>query len=267
VDDVEVVVKKWMEMPLIGIDTETTGLLVQEDRIFELGMVTFENGVITDSFCEFIDPMQTLSDVIVQKTGVDNSQVSGKPIFAHYANELVTRVKGQVLVGYNLLEFDLPLIQAELARVGLTMPECWAVDALILARGVVKGGRHTLSDMAVHFGVPMETAHRANADAEATVRILMAMAPELPENLEELLALQHHWWGEQRAKRAMWRNRDDSSRDIGLLGGNVMIGSKIIDDSGRIILGPGYLYGQQKDPLRAFVGALCNQAVESNKGL
>ena len=262
-DDVEVVVKKWMEMPLIGIDTETTGLLVQEDRIFELGMVTFENGVITDSFCEFIDPMQTLSDVIVQKTGVDNSQVSGKPIFAHYANELVTRVKGQVLVGYNLLEFDLPLIQAELARVGLTMPECWAVDALILARGVVKGGRHTLSDMAVHW-CPNGDRTQGQCRRRGSVRILMAMAPELPENLEELLALQHHWWVSK--GQGPWRNHDDSSRDIGLLG-DVMIGSKIIDDSGRIILGPGYLYGQQKDPLRAFVGALCNQAVESNKGL
>lgn len=255
----------WMERPLIGIDTETTGLSVVEDRVFEVALVTFQGGAIADTFCELIDPQQTLGDIVVQKTGVRPQDLAGRPTFAQYAPDLVARMADQVLVGYNLLDFDLPILQAELARVGLRLPRCWAIDALVLARGLVKGGRHTLSDMAVRYGVEMATAHRATADAEATVRVLLAMAPDLPTDLDELVGLQAHWRDEQRARRAMWRNRAEEPQGAGLLGAEVSAGARLVDDKGRVVLGPGYLYGREKDPLRAFISAYCNQAIDSKE--
>lgn len=254
----------WIERPLIGIDTETTGLSVVEDRVFEVALVTFQGGQVIDSFCELIDPGQELSDIVVSKTGVRPQDLVGRPTFAQYAQDLVARMADQVLVGYNLLDFDLPILQAELARVGLRLPRCWAIDALVLARGLVQGGRHTLSDMAVRYGVEMQTAHRATADADATVRLLLAMAPELPTDLDELVGLQAHWRDEQRARRAMWRNRgDEGNQGAGLLGAEVSRAARLVDEKGRVVLGPGYLYGREIDPLRAFIAAYCNQAVDS----
>lgn len=245
---------RWMDMPLVGVDTETTGLSVTEDRIFEIAVVTFEGDAVTDPFCEMMDPTRALSDVSCEKTGVSDSDLRGKPTFAHFAPDVLKRIEGRVVVGYNLLGYDLPLLQNELKRVGLALPPCHVVDVLIFARALVPGGRARLEDAVRHFGVPMETAHRASADAEATVRLLRAMAPQLPAELDDLLRLQAQWQAEQRAKRAMWRGKapDDGGREI-VLGGAAEVASALRDEAGRPSLGPSYLYGKETDPLRAFL--------------
>lgn len=239
----------WLNMRLVGLDTETTGLLVTEDRIFEIGLVTFQDGQVVERWEQLLDPLKPLSEESVQKTGISDADLKGKPVFATIAAEVAGRLEGRVVVGYNLLSFDLPLLENELARVGLKMPQCWPVDVLIFARELVKTGRHNLGEMARHFDVPMETAHRAIADAEACVRILLAMAQRLPQDLEELVRLQAQWLNEQRARRVMWRQKQSDS----LL--KSVPGAELVDEQGRVTLGPGYIYGQETDPLRAFLAA------------
>ena len=254
--------RKWIEMPLVGMDTETTGLSVVEDRIFELGLVTFQGDQVVDSFCEMMDPTRPLSDVSREKTGVREEDLRGKPTFAAHAHEIVRRMTDTVIVGYNILGFDLPMLQAELRRVGLELPRCHAVDVLIFARQLVKSGRHNLGEMARQLGIAMDTAHRATADAEATVRLLHALAPQVPEDLDELVRLQGQWREEQRAKRALWRQRPGAEPGAGdgLLRQEVAPSASMVDAEGRVSLGPSYVYGNENDPLRAFLIAYCNSA-------
>lgn len=248
---------RWLDLPLVGVDTETTGLSVTEDRIFEIAMVTFEGDRITDPFCELMDPTRPLSEVAAEKTGVSDEVLRGKPTFAHFASEVLRRLEGRVVVGYNILGYDLPLIQAELRRVGLELPPCHVVDVLVFARSLMPGGRHRLEEAVRHFGVTMDTAHRASADAEATVRLLRAMGGDLPPQLDDLLRLQTQWQAEQRAKRAMWRSKpDEGNRES--LRGDMAPAAGLVDDRGRPSLGPSYLYGKEIDPLRAFLQSWFN---------
>jgi DNA polymerase III alpha subunit (gram-positive type) len=258
---------RWLEMALVGVDTETTGLSVTEDRVFEVALVTYEGGARTGTFCELIDPTRPLAEASLEKTGVRNEDLQGKPTFAHFAAEIVARMTDKVIVGYNLLGFDLPIIQSELRRVGLELPRCWPVDVLIFARGLVQGGRHNLSEMARKFDIAMETAHRADADADATVRLLLAMAPDLPPELDNLLHLQAQWREEQRARRAVWRGRrDEPQAPEVILGQESASQNRFVDAEGRVLLGPGYLYGgREVDPLRAFLMAYCNASVQSSR--
>lgn len=243
---------RWIDLPLVGLDTETTGLSVTEDRIFEIAVVTFEGDRITDPFCEMMDPTRPLSDAAREKTGVSEEQLRGLPTFAHFAPDILRRMEGRVIVGYNLLGYDLPLLQAELRRVGLELPTCHIVDVLIFARALMPGGRHRLEEAVRHFGVTMDTAHRASADAEATVRLLLAMAKDLPPDLDDLVRLQTQWQSQQRAKRAMWRSKpDEGNREV--LRGDMAPTAGLVDDRGRPSLGPSYLYGKEIDPLRAFL--------------
>jgi DNA polymerase-3 subunit epsilon len=250
-------VGNWAELRLVGIDTETTGLSVTEDRVFEIGLVTFEGGAVVETWNQLLDPLRPLSPESSQKTGVTDADLKGKPAFATIAAEVAARLDGRVVVGYNLLSFDLPLVENELRRVGLALPRCWPVDVLIFARELVKTGRHNLSEMARHFEVAMDTAHRATADADACVRILMAMAPKLPPALDDLLRLQTQWLNEQRARKAVWRQRQDETNGDALLRQEVAPGAGLVDERGRVSLGPGYLYGRETDPLRAFLSAYC----------
>ena len=251
----------WMDLALVGLDTETTGLSVTEDRVFEISMVSFQGPTITERWEQLLDPLRPMNPEAAAKTGVSDADLKGKPAFASIAAEVEARMTDRVVVGYNLLGFDLPILEAELGRVGLKIPRCWPVDVLIFARELVKSGRHNLGEMARHFNVTMTTAHRASADAEACVQILHAMAPLLPPTLDDLLKLQAQWRDEQRMRKASWRQRPDEQNggQDPLLRQEIAPGASLVDEQGRVTLGPGYLYGRETDPLRAFLGAFTAQ--------
>jgi len=244
-------------MTLIGFDTETTGLSTTEDRIFEIGLTTFESGKLIDTYGQMIDPMRELSKTTVEKTGVNQEDLVGKPHFAAVVEEILNRIRGGVIVGYNLLSFDLPILAEELGRLNLEMPEIRPIDALVFARELVKKGRHRLTDMVRHYGLTMDTAHRATADADATVRLLLAMAPDLPPELDDLLVLQKQWQEEFLARKATWRKgRDRPSRpQDSLLRQEYAASTLLKTRDGKVTLGPAYLYGKETDPIRAFLEA------------
>ena len=229
------------------MDTETTGLDTSKDRVFEIGLVTYENGELTDTWGPLMDPMVELEDKVVETTGVTTAEVAGKPLFADYVDEIERRIAGMILVGYNIVGFDMPILSSEFERLGRPMPETKVIDVLVFARQLSKTGRHRLGDMARKFGVEMDTAHRATADADATVRLLLAMADQLPEDLDSLLTLQKQWAAQQQSRRAMWRDRGT--------GGNLMSATQVqmSGQDDKVVLGPAYLYGDQRDPLKAYV--------------
>jgi len=252
---------RWNGMTLVGFDTETTGLSVTEDRIFEIALVAFRDGEPVDPYAILIDPVRPLSEASREKTGLRDEDLRGRPVFQTMAPEVVDRIRDQVLVGYNVLEYDLPLLRAELARAGLELPSCRVVDVLVLARGLGlkdEQGRRIrlrLEDVVRFFEVPMGTAHRATADAEATVRLLYAMAPRLPEDLDDLLNLQAQWLTQQRAERSRWRGRSEGDGGRESLLQAETTAKVLRDGEGRVSLGPSYLYGREPDPLRAILKA------------
>lgn len=241
----------WKDLSLVGMDTETTGLSLIEDRIFEIGLVTYVGGEKVEEWSRLVNPGRPLSAESVAKTGVRDEDLAGCPPFRDIALEVINRIRHRVLVGYNLLSFDYPMLQAELRRLDLDMPSCSLVDVLVFARGLVHQGRHSLQDMVARYGLTMETAHRATADADAAVRLLLHMAPELPQDLEALSELQAQWAEEQRARRATWRQKP--AEKTALLQPETAPSVSLTDTSGRVRLGPGYLYGRETDPLRAFL--------------
>ena len=53
------------------------------------------------------------------------------------------------------------------------------IDPLVWAREILKDQKsRRLGDVAAFFGIPLEQAHRAAGDAEATGRVLLALAPQ-----------------------------------------------------------------------------------------
>jgi len=245
----------WIELPLLGFDTETTGLSVTEDRIFEIALITYKDGQVVEQWSKKLDPMRPLPPEVTRMTGISDVDLQGQPPFQLIAQDVMDRLNGQVIVGYNILDFDLPLLEAEFKRVGLSLPKCYPVDVLIFARELQRGGRHNLSEMMKNYGLVMETAHRAGADADASVRLLMAMASDLPRDLVDLLRLQTQWRDSQRARKATWRQRSDGPA---LLRQEVGASAGFIDEQGRVSLGPKYLYGNETDPLRSFLITYCD---------
>ena len=81
------------------------------------------------------------------------------------------------------------------------------IDPLVWAREIQKEEKgHKLGDVCARLGVPLETAHRANFDAEAAGRVLLALATGMPERYGDLLRVQQRYAATQDVE-ITWRRR------------------------------------------------------------
>jgi len=171
---------------IVIFDTETTGIEFETDRIIELGAVSLENGVETDSLNVLIrlPEGQRLPPFITELTGITDAQLLAEGVEQAEAVKAFCRLlegaERPLLVAYNA-QFDLNFLYHFLRPYGrvsvLRAPRF--LDALT----VYKDRRdypHKLCNAIEAYGLQDRAvnSHRAVDDARATVALLEAMAAE-----------------------------------------------------------------------------------------
>ena len=68
-----------LEEHYIAVDTETTGLDTESDRIVEFGAVLFENGVPADSFQCYVNPGVSISKEVSVLNHISNEILQTAP--------------------------------------------------------------------------------------------------------------------------------------------------------------------------------------------
>ena len=77
---------------------------------------------------------------------------------------------------------------------------------MVWAREILKELKSKrLGDVAAHYKIPLEQAHRAAGDAEATGHVLFELAKSMPEPYGELIRLQGRYAAFQQAEFSRWR--------------------------------------------------------------
>lgn len=229
---------RWKDLTLAVIDVETTGLDPVEDRVMEVAIIRFEQGVVTERYGRLINPGRPIPEDSKRITGISDDDVKDQPTFAELAGEIHERLQGVGIVAYNL-SFDRGFMKNELERCGYAWPdEAPTLDPLIFARQFFKNSpRKNLGAISKLLGIPLEEAHRATHDAEVAGQVLFAFEDRLPESLEQLQMLQTQWEKQQASEMTGWRSFDNT-----MLGGTSEV---------QMGLGPAYIYGDEADPLRA----------------
>ena len=99
------------------LDTETTGLDFDNDRIIEIGIVELIDNVLTQNyFHEYINPGMDI--IIAQKIhGITNEFLINKPTFNKVAQKFLNFIKDDIIVIHNA-EFDTNFINKELQNCG-----------------------------------------------------------------------------------------------------------------------------------------------------
>jgi DNA polymerase III epsilon subunit-like protein len=206
----------WTKLPLAIIDFETTGLDPSVNRIIEYGIVLIDEGKVDrseDYFVRggFLNPGVEISQEITDITGITNEQLKDAPTFEEAYDIIEDTLCGRVPVAYNA-DFDRDFLLHEVYRVlqkkiidharraqhTIITPEFiseaidpdelpaafrqhveW-IDPLVWVRKIhkFKKGKKTLSEMCSLYGIEIQ-AHRATADAEATAKLLLKMAPRI----------------------------------------------------------------------------------------
>jgi DNA helicase-2/ATP-dependent DNA helicase PcrA len=163
---------------VVVFDVETTGLSPTDDEVIDLGAVKLQNGRPVAEFDAMLRPSRRLgasaaihgiSEETLFKEGRDAAEVFRE--FACFAD-------GAVLVGHNV-GFDLSMIRAHSARLGVPIPTDHWDDTLDLARRLLTLERYDLSTVSNHLETRTRPSHRALADARPTSEILLELGHQL----------------------------------------------------------------------------------------
>ncbi len=159
----------------VALDVETTGLRPSRHRVIEFGAVRYRGGCPVERMATLINPERRLPAYIAQLTGIREAMLVTAPAFRQVADQILTFLGDDLLVGYNL-GFDLDFLNMELRRIGRAPLVNESLDVLPLARRLVPElGRLTLDVVCRALAVPQTQRHRALPDAEATGQLFLAL--------------------------------------------------------------------------------------------
>ena len=153
-------------MRTLYLDTETTGLDGNRDRIVEIAIIGDDGEVLIDSL---INPNISIQHEASAIHGIYDSMVRGAPTLRVLWPQIETMVRNNRVVIYNA-KFDLKFLPSGFASAS-------EIQCAMLAYAARRGERtpklkkyrwHKLSDAAAHVGHQWSSAaHRARSDAEA----------------------------------------------------------------------------------------------------
>lgn len=156
---------------MYALDLEATGTDPAKDRIIQIGLVNMMGG---DTVSYTIDPDRPIPQEVAALTGLDDHAVFGCPKFAKVAYHIATTIHDEVLVTFNGLRFDVPMLAEEFERAGVDYKFGPIIDVGVLFK---MHHTRTLADaVRIYLGKEMEGAHDAVNDAKATAAVLEAMA-------------------------------------------------------------------------------------------
>nr|WP_119590537.1 3'-5' exonuclease [Streptomyces scabiei] len=218
----------WHRQLLIGFDLETTGTDPREARIVTGAVIEVRDGERIGHREWLADPGVEVPEEAVAVHGITNARAvaEGRPadrVADAIADVLVSYWRtGVPVVAYNAA-FDLSLLSAELRRHALpslrdrlgTDPAP-VIDPYTIDRSVdrYRRGKRNLEAVCGEYGVALDSAHDASADALAAARLARAIAERHPKvaalGPAELHRRQIEWYAEWAADfQAFLRRKGD----------------------------------------------------------
>lgn len=168
----------------IIVDTETTGLNQDADKIMEIGLVVFEYDPETgqayrvlESFGALEDPGIPITPEITEITGITNEMVAGQRIDDARVAELVSGAS--IVIAHNS-KFDRPFLEQRFPVFEELPWGCSFAQVNWDGEGL---GARKLDYIAFQFGFFFD-AHRAETDCQALLTILQQ---ELPKSKVKVL--------------------------------------------------------------------------------
>lgn len=198
---------------LAVFDLETTGVDVDTSRIVSACIAVIEpDGAVATQWNWLCDPGVEIPEAASEVHGIttERARADGRPaplVVAEVAATLRALLGvGIPLVVYNA-PYDLSLLDRECRRhrvepLGLPSP---VVDPLVIDKAVdrFRKGKRTLVAAAERYGIALDDAHNAAADAIAAGRVAQAIARAFPDEVDvgfaDLHGRQQIWYAEQSA--------------------------------------------------------------------
>ena len=179
--------EKKMINSYVCIDLETTGLNPKTDKIIEIGAVKVIDGQIVDKFSSYVNSGRKLEERITELTGIAQVQVDEAPDIAQVLPELLDFLGDLPLLGHRVL-FDYSFVKKAAVNQKRTF-EKQGIDTLRIARCFLPElEKRSLEYLCRYYEIPHH-AHRALADAEATVALYQKLVAKFYEKDSKVFEL------------------------------------------------------------------------------
>lgn len=172
-------------------DLEATGLDTTRERVTQIAGCMFEDGTLRDdtAFTSLVWPGEgvEIPKVVQELTGITLDRLQGAPAFPEAWGRHLAAARGaDFWLGQSVFEFDVPLLEAELARHRMPVELPAILDSVVVATHLLgpPEERWSTSRLLAHFSV--DTVGLRRHDALDDVKILgRLLAPLLRIALEQ----------------------------------------------------------------------------------
>ena len=168
------------------LDTETTGLDFNEDKIIELGIVELRDNILTQNyFHEYINPMKDISLSAQKIHGISNEYLKDKPTFNNIAEKLIDFIKDDTLIIHNA-NFDTNFINKELQNCSFNSLNNSIIDTINIAKQEFPGQTVNLDSLCRKLNIinTRTSYHGALLDATLLSKVYLKLTTGKQENLD-----------------------------------------------------------------------------------
>ena len=156
------------------VDIETTGGKFNEEGITEIAIYRHDGHQIVDQFSSLVNPERPIQAFVASLTGINNNMLRQAPKFYEVAKRIVEITDNAVLVAHNA-QFDYRILQTEFTRLGYEF-ERRTICTVELSKKLLPGhASYSLGKLTRALGIPISDRHRAQGDAQATVKLFQLL--------------------------------------------------------------------------------------------
>lgn len=176
------------DRPCAIVDLETTGGHITRDRVTEIGVILIDGDHI-ERFDMLVNPGQSIPPFIEQITGISDAMVAEAPPFAAFADALLEKLSGRLLIAHNV-RFDYGFLKNEFKRLGMAFRSDVLCTVKLSRLLYPQFFKHNLDSLIARHGIVQSERHRALADADALYQFLtVAIGDHGQERVEEQAAI------------------------------------------------------------------------------
>lgn len=164
----------------VVFDIETTGFSSEYDQITELSGVKVIGGQVVDEFTALVNPNRPIPWQVSNVTGITDNMVCNQPGIDCVLEKFIEFVGDLPLVGHNINTFDMKFIYRDSLKCWGQIPDNDYIDTLRMAKIILPDLKHRkLVDLAAHYGISSEGAHRALNDCRMNQAVYEMMGREI----------------------------------------------------------------------------------------
>jgi len=164
--------KMKLSRPLVVFDLETTGTWVEKDRIVEIGMIKMMPDGTKKDYLKRVNPLMPIPPNVTRIINITDDDVKSAPPFKDIAKEALDFIAGCDLGGFNILRFDLPILEREFYDAGINFD--WRNRDIYDAQKIynIHEKRDLMAAYLLYCNKELKGAHSALNDADAAAEIL-----------------------------------------------------------------------------------------------